>query len=69
MANRVVVQEGYEIPFAGLDGYRKRRKRRSGSKRRARRGGAQQNKMKMCAKRWRASGKKGSYRAFMKRCL
>lgn len=66
MSNRVVVQEGYAIPFAGFDGYR--RKRRS-SRRRSRRGGAQQNKMKVCAKRWRASGRKGSYRAFMKRCL
>lgn len=68
MSNRVVVQEGYEIPFAGFDGYRKKR-RKSKSRRRSRRGGAQQNKMKTCAKRWRASGRKGSYRAFMKRCL
>lgn len=69
MSNRVVVQEGYEIPFAGFDGYRRRRRRRSHSRRR--RGGRsrQANKMKTCAKRWRHSGKKGSYRAFMKRCL
>lgn len=67
MSNRVVVQEGYEIPFAGFDGYRRRRRK----SRRSRRGGRsrQQGKMKACAKRWRRSGKRGSYRAFMKRCL
>jgi hypothetical protein len=69
MANRVVVQEGYDLPFAGFDGYRRRRKSRRKS--RSRRGGRsrQANKMRACAKRWRHSGKKGSYRAFMKRCL
>lgn len=66
MSNRVVVQDGYKIPFADFEGYRKRRR-----KRRSRRGGRsrQANKMRSCAKRWRSSGKKGSYRAFMKRCL
>jgi hypothetical protein len=71
--NRVVVQEGYEIPFAGFDGYRrKRRKSRRRSARRSRRGGSrgQQNKMKVCAKRWRAHrGSSRSYRAFMRDCL
>lgn len=69
MSNRVVVQEGYKIPFAGFDGYRRRR--RSKSRRRSRRGGRsrQANKMRTCAKRWRNSGRKGSYRAFMRRCL
>ncbi len=67
MSNRVVVQEGYSLPFAGFDGYRRRRRKT----RRSRRGGRskQANKMRACAKRWRGSGKKGSYRAFMKRCL
>lgn len=68
MSNRVVVQEGYEIPFAGFDGYRRRRRK---SRRRSRRGGRsrQASVMRTCAKRWRSSGRKGSYRAFMKRCL
>lgn len=72
MSNRVVVQEGYEIPFAGFDGYRRRRKRRS-TRRRSRRSGGrgQQNKMKICAKRWRSRMGRGSrsYRAFMRDCL
>jgi hypothetical protein len=59
--NRVVVQEGYALPF---EAYR-RKKRRSSHKRH--RGGpkAQQNKMKKCAKSW----KTGSYKSHMKRCL
>jgi hypothetical protein len=66
MANRVVLQDGYKLPFSDFEGYKRRRKSR-----RSRRGGRskQANKMRACAKRWRASGRKGSYRAFMKRCL
>lgn len=61
--NRITIQSGYNLPFDGA-----RRKRRS-SKRRS--GGAkkQQNKMKACAAKWRKSSKRGSYRAFMKKCL
>lgn len=58
--NRVVIQEGYTLPFNAYG--KRRRSRRSmpaGVKR-------QQGKMKACAKKW--SGK-GSYRAFMKKCL
>lgn len=53
--NRVVVQEGYSLPFAG---YRKRRA--------TKRKGSQQNKMRKCAKSFKG---RGSYRAHMKRCL
>lgn len=67
--NRIVVQDGYRIPFEGFDGYRKRHKRRHSRRRKSGGRSRQQNKMKDCAKRWRASGRKGSYRAFMKRCL
>lgn len=63
MSNRVVVQDGYSIPFAGGIGRKKKRKGRKGS---ARHLGAWQNKMKSCAKRWSGSG---SYKAFMKSCL
>lgn len=63
MANRVVVQEGYKIPFAEFEGYRRRKKRKKGGH------AKQANKMRACAKRWKHSGKKGSYRSFMKRCL
>lgn len=71
MSNRVVVQEGYDLPLAGFDGYRRRKRRKSRRSRRRSRGGRgrQQNRMKVCAKKWRSSGRKGSYRAFMKRCL
>jgi len=65
MSNRVVIQEGYTLPFAS---YSKRR--RSPSRRRLHGMPAavkrQQSVMKACAKKW--SGQ-GSYRAFMKKCL
>lgn len=64
--NRVVVQEGYDLPFAQFDGHR--RKKRRHSKRRASRS-RQTSKMSSCAKKWRSSRKSGSYRGFMKRCL
>lgn len=58
--NRVVIQEGYSLPF---DGTRRRRRRgTSGAMKR------QQSKMKACAKKWNSKGS-GSYRAFMKKCL
>jgi hypothetical protein len=73
MSNRVVVQEGYEIPFAGFDAYRRKSKgKRKGAKRRStRRQGKQQSVMRECAKRWSARMGRGSrsYRAFMKDCL
>jgi len=66
MANRIAIYDGYGVP-AGFAG--KRRKKRS-SKSRSR-GGAkkQQSKMKSCAVKWKRSGKRGSYRSFMKGCL
>lgn len=58
--NRVVIQEGYALPFeAYRRKHRSSRRMPAGAKR-------QQTKMKSCAKKW--SGK-GSYRAFMKKCL
>lgn len=58
--NRVVIQEGYVLPFAG----HKRRKapKSAGAKR-------QQSKMRSCAKSWKRSGKRGKYTSFMKSCL
>ena len=68
MANRITIQSGYELPF---DDFGKVRRKRRSSKRRHMSGAlkAQQSKMKGCAKKWNASGKRGSYRAFMKNCL
>jgi hypothetical protein len=60
MANNVVVQDGYGIPFAGA---RRKRKGRRGS---AKHLGAWQGKMKACAKKWKGDG---SYKAHMKSCL
>lgn len=58
--NRVVIQEGYGIPFAAYK--RKRRAKSGGAKR-------QQSKMKVCARKWKSSGKRGKYTSFMKSCL
>lgn len=60
--NRVVIQEGYTLPFAGL---KKRRAKKSGGLKR------QQSKMKSCAKQWKRvrAGKSVSYVRFMKSCL
>lgn len=64
--NRVVVQEGYKIPFSGFEGYKKRGKKKGKARGRSR----QTSKMSTCAKRWRnRKGYEGSYRTFMKRCL
>jgi hypothetical protein len=59
MSNRVVIQDGYSLPF---DGYKRKRRASGGLKR-------MQSKMRTCASKWRSSGKKGSYRAHMTRCL
>ena len=59
--NRIVIQEGYTLPFDGAR-RKKRSKRASGAFRR------QQSTMKACAKKWNKSGS-GSYKAFMKKCL
>jgi len=60
--NRVVIQEGYSLPFAGTRRRRHHRRRHHmhGAMKR------QQSKMKSCAAKWNG---KGSYRAHMKRCL
>lgn len=58
--NRVVIQEGYTLPFDGTRRKRRSSRRRSGGLKR------QQSKMKACAKRWNGKGK---YTAFMKKCL
>lgn len=70
-SNRVVVQEGYELPFSDLDGYRRKRRRKSRKSRARRSGGRSRmiSKMKSCAKRWRHHRGGGSYRTFMKKCL
>lgn len=58
--NRVVIQEGYSLPFAGM---RRRKRRSSGGKRKM------QNKMSTCARKWKHSAKRGKYVSFMKSCL
>jgi hypothetical protein len=60
--NRVVIQKGYTLPFAGAPKRRKSRSRRKmpGAVKR------QQSKMKACAKKWNG---KGSYVRFMSSCL
>lgn len=73
--NRVTVQSGYNLPFDNVDEYddysepvRRRRLRRR--RRRASRAlAAQRRKMVACAMEWQASAKRGSYRAFMSKCL
>jgi hypothetical protein len=66
MSNRVVIQEGYTLPFAAYSKKRKAKKRtkRLGSASPAMR--EQQNVMKACAKK--APGGK-AYRGFMSGCL
>ncbi len=65
--NRVVIQEGYSLPFAGTRRRRHHKRRRHGGKRRSMGAfKAQQNVMKDCARKWNG---KGSYKAHMKRCL
>lgn len=61
--NRVVIQQGYNIPFNGAG---KRKKRRSGKRRMSGAMLKQQSKMKACAREWDGAG---SYRSFMKDCL
>jgi hypothetical protein len=68
--NRVVIQEGYTLPFSGAP-----KRRRAASKRRRRSYGSmpaavtrQQSKMKACAKKWNSSGT-GKYKNFMSKCL
>lgn len=62
--NKVVIQEGYSLPF---DGHRKRRHHKRRTARRLSGGmKRQQTKMKVCAKKWNGNG---SYIAHMKRCL
>ncbi len=65
---RIAIYEGYGSPFGAAS---KRKKRRSSSKRRRSMGGLkkQQNKMKVCARKWKSykGGKK--YISFMRECL
>lgn len=71
MASRVVVQEGYTLPFAS---YSRKPRRKSAPKRRL---GAlpaalrvQANKMSACAKEWRSGDARAStYKAHIKKCL
>lgn len=55
-ANRVVVQEGYTIPFAGFDGYKRKRKS-------SRKGG--RSKMGRAAKHCKGK-KRGAFRTCIK---
>jgi hypothetical protein len=60
--NRVVMQEGYGIPFAAYKRKKRSAPKSAGAKK-------QQNKMKACARDWSKSGKRGKYTSFMKSCL
>lgn len=62
MSNRVVVQDGYSIPFAGAGKKKKRKGRKGGAKHLT----AWQGKMKACAKKWSGAG---SYKSHMTHCL
>lgn len=62
--NRVIVQDGYDIPFNGTG--RRKKRRSSGKRRMSGAMKAQQNVMKSCAREWDGNG---SYKAFMKSCL
>ncbi len=72
--NRVMIQEGYSLPF---DGARKRSKKRGGKKRRtakARRAAkAFGRRVKACGVKWRKKSdnhrKTHSWRAFLKKCM
>lgn len=70
--NRVVIQSGYALPKA-FAGPIKRKSKKMAAKRkkssRSRRSHKPGAKMKMCAKSWKRSTKRGSYRGFMKSCL
>ena len=57
--NRVILQDGYAIPFNGI-------RRRRSSRRMSGAMKAQQNVMKACAKKWDGDG---SYRSHMTSCL
>lgn len=66
---RIAMLEGYVNPFGGTKRKgRKRSTKRRSTKRRARRGMKQATRMKKCAKSWKRRHR-GSYRAFMKKCL
>lgn len=62
--NRIAIYDGYTVPK--MDGFAGKKRRKS-----RRRGGPakQKQKMKSCARKWRSSGKRGSYRSFMTSCL
>ena len=68
MANRVVIQEGYSLPFEGAPRRRRSSRRRSSSRRMPAGVKRMQAKMKACAKKWNKSGT-GKYTSFMSRCL
>lgn len=69
--NRIAIQEGYVLPFHAYGGKRKavRSHSRRGHGPKSAAYKAQQSKMKTCAGKWRSSGRRGSYRAFMSSCL
>lgn len=64
--NRVMIQDGYSLPF---EGHKKRRKHRTAKQKAAQRRFAA--RAKACAKKWRKKSDKfratHSYRAFQKR--
>lgn len=59
--NRIAIYDGYVTPK--MDGFAGRKRKRKGGP------AKQKAKMKSCARKWRHSGKRGSYRSFMKHCL
>lgn len=57
--NRILILEGYVNPFGGS----RRTSTRSKPMKRM------QSMMKKCALKWKRSGKRGKYTAFMRKCL
>ena len=61
---RIIVLEGYTNPFGGYSRRGNQQHHLGGSTMKK-----QQSKMKKCAVAFKRGGKRGSYRAFMRRCL
>lgn len=68
MANRITIQDGYEMPFDAFGRAKKSRKRRGSKRRMPAAVKKQQSKMRACAAKWRKSGT-GKYQNFMSKCL
>lgn len=55
--NRVVIQEGYSVPFADFEGYRKKRRKSGGKRRSSSKAKAWQQKFAAASRACRGMGK------------